>query len=320
VSTRAFVGFGDTSDGGNATIIANGSSLSTGAGGDAFFGSDSDAGNATLIANGTQPDYAAGTITFADAASGGNSQVKLFGTGNLVIGYVNHPTLTVGSLEGDGNVVLGGRSLAVGRNGLSTRFDGVISGTGSLTKIGGGRLTLTNANTYTAGTTVMRGFVLVNNTSGSGTGTGPVSVHAGALGGSGIVSGALTIGTDTGPGATLAPGKANAIGTLTLGSTLTLKGDATYDFGFNSSRVTTDNVVAKGITIMTGAVIFMTDNGAATLPVGTVFTALSNTATTPIAGIFANLADAAVVTIGSNKFQANYEGGDGNDLTMTVVP
>jgi hypothetical protein len=25
------------------------------------------------------------------------------------------------------------------------------------------------------------------------------------------------------------------------------------------------------------------------------------------------------VTIGSNTFQANYEGGDGNDLTLTVV-
>jgi len=24
--------------------------------------------------------------------------------------------------------------------------------------------------------------------------------------------------------------------------------------------------------------------------------------------------------IGSNTFQANYEGGDGNDLTLTVIP
>ena len=26
------------------------------------------------------------------------------------------------------------------------------------------------------------------------------------------------------------------------------------------------------------------------------------------------------LTVGSNTFQANYEGGDGNDLTLTVVP
>jgi len=37
-------------------------------------------------------------------------------------------------------------------------------------------------------------------------------------------------------------------------------------------------------------------------------------------GTFSNLADGAIVTIGSNTFQANYEGGDGNDLTLTVLP
>ena len=39
-----------------------------------------------------------------------------------------------------------------------------------------------------------------------------------------------------------------------------------------------------------------------------------------IAGTFANLSDGASITIGSNTFQASYEGGDGNDLTLTVVP
>jgi hypothetical protein len=37
-------------------------------------------------------------------------------------------------------------------------------------------------------------------------------------------------------------------------------------------------------------------------------------------GTFANLADASTITIGSNTFRADYEGGDGNDLTLTVVP
>ena len=35
---------------------------------------------------------------------------------------------------------------------------------------------------------------------------------------------------------------------------------------------------------------------------------------------FSNLPDGSTVTIGSNTFQADYEGGDGNDLTLTVVP
>ena len=53
---------------------------------------------------------------------------------------------------------------------------------------------------------------------------------------------------------------------------------------------------------------------------GTVFTAISNTAAGPIAGAFSNLPDDSTITIGNNSFQANYQGGDGNDLTLTVVP
>lgn len=35
---------------------------------------------------------------------------------------------------------------------------------------------------------------------------------------------------------------------------------------------------------------------------------------------FTNLPDGATITAGSNAFQASYEGGDGNNLTLTVVP
>ena len=53
---------------------------------------------------------------------------------------------------------------------------------------------------------------------------------------------------------------------------------------------------------------------------GLVLTAISNTAATPIAGTFANLPDGAILTVNGNNFQASYEGGDGNDLTLTVIP
>ena len=58
----------------------------------------------------------------------------------------------------------------------------------------------------------------------------------------------------------------------------------------------------------------------AVLALGTIFTAIDNTATTPIVGTFANLADGSTIIVGSNIFQADYEGGDGNDLALTVVP
>ena len=35
--------------------------------------------------------------------------------------------------------------------------------------------------------------------------------------------------------------------------------------------------------------------------------------------MFSNLADGGTIVAGSNTFQADYEGGDGNDLTLTVV-
>ncbi len=47
---------------------------------------------------------------------------------------------------------------------------------------------------------------------------------------------------------------------------------------------------------------------------------MSNTSAAPISGIFSNLADGATVVVGSNTLEASYEGGDGNDLTLTVVP
>jgi hypothetical protein len=54
--------------------------------------------------------------------------------------------------------------------------------------------------------------------------------------------------------------------------------------------------------------------------VGNVFTVIDNTSATPIAGTFSDLPDGAVFTLNGNNFQASYTGGDGNDLTLTVVP
>ena len=56
------------------------------------------------------------------------------------------------------------------------------------------------------------------------------------------------------------------------------------------------------------------------LPLGAVFATTDNTAATQITGPFINLADGSTFTDGSNTFQASYSGGDGNDLTLTVVP
>jgi hypothetical protein len=53
----------------------------------------------------------------------------------------------IGSLAGAGNVTLGSGTLTIGGDNTSTLFSGIISGTGSLVKVGTGAFTLTGANT-----------------------------------------------------------------------------------------------------------------------------------------------------------------------------
>ncbi|MCF7786516.1 MAG: autotransporter-associated beta strand repeat-containing protein [Prosthecobacter sp.] len=138
---------------------------------------------------------------------GGNntSNAQQFGTSPIVFN-TGLGTATIGALSGSGNVVLTGYNqsthaygadsidLDVGGNGADTSYSGVISGGGSLTKSGTGTMTLSNTSTYTGNTTVSAGTLLANNTSGSATGSGNVTVQSGArLGGNGLVG--LVTGT-----------------------------------------------------------------------------------------------------------------------------
>ena len=55
-------------------------------------------------------------------------------------------------------------------------------------------------------------------------------------------------------------------------------------------------------------------------PVAPLLMVISNTSANPISGTFSNVSDGAIVTINRNNLQARYEGGDGNDLTLTIAP
>jgi len=284
----------------------------------AIFSDQSKAENATLIANNGKGS-SGGSIYFDESATGDNASVKIFGNGTLSIFLIAGPSLTIGSLEGDGWVLLGDKNLIVGRNNADTTFGGLIQNSGSLIKIGGGTLVLASANIYTGGTVIERGRLLAHNSTGSATGAGSVQVNHGEFGGKGIVAGGVTIGDGSGPGAALAPG-IRGTGLLTIQSSLTFKENSRYNWNVEASSINADEVVAQGITIEPEVLFAIVGRGNVTLPVGTAFTAISNTAATPISGTFSNLADGGTVTVGGNTFQATYEGGDGNDLTLTVVP
>jgi autotransporter-associated beta strand protein len=303
---------------GTATFILNGGPVQGARGGSLFFLQGSLAEDATIIANSGSGGGEGGTVHFNKDSQGIGARIELFGNGKLNVSSHEGSGVTIGSLEGDGLVLLGRHNLSIGGNNLSSKFAGVISQTGSVTKVGSGNVTLSGANTYSGGTTIRNGSLLIANTSGSATGSGAVTVQHGRLGGLGVIAGSVSVGTGAG-GAFLLPGDRKTLGILTIQSLLTLSAYATYDFAINSSQVASDAVAAQGVTINSATLLYA-DNGTATLPPGTVFTVISNTSADPIVGVFNNLPDGAIVTVGGNTFQASYSGGDGNDLTLTVVP
>ena len=318
--------FSVTDSAGTSTITLQGPIEHGALGGSVEFELFTTASASTLIADG-------GSIIFHYESKGSTSRIVLTHKGWLDISDLSDlfPTeITIGSLEGDrtGKVFLGAKKLIVGSNNTSTIYSGVLrdvggihGGTGgSLEKIGTRTLTLTGANLYTGGTTVTSGDFLVANRSGSATGTGLVQVDGGRIGGAGTMTGPLTIGTGSGTGAILIPaaGTKKEVTTTTEG-TLTLKADATYNCAVNTTTGASDSVVANGVTIDPNATFVLHAKGTGTLTPGTVITSINNTAATPISGNFHGLTEGSTIVAGSNTWQVSYAGGDGNDLTLTVV-
>ncbi|MFZ5778888.1 MAG: autotransporter domain-containing protein [Pseudomonadota bacterium] len=148
---------------------------------------------------------------------------------------------TIGSLTGSGSVALGSATLTTGNDNTSTSFSGTIAGSGGLTKIGTGTLTLTGTNTYTGPTTLNAGGLVVNGSLASS-----VTVNGGTLGGNGTFGG-LTAGS----GAVLAPG--NSIGTFTVNGNFAQSGGV-YQVEVNPQGQA-DRIVATGTATISGGTV-----------------------------------------------------------------
>ena len=271
-----------TSNAGNATIVNN-------SGGIAYFGETSSAANATIINN------SGGTTYFFEASNAGNATIVANAGGTVDISGLVTAGTTVGSIAGAGLYRIGSKQLTVGTTNLSTTLSGIIAdggaggGTGgSLVKVGGGTLTLAGANTYTGGTTVNEGSLIVNGSVASG-----VTMNGGTVGGSGSVAG-LVVNSGT-----IAPG--NSIGTLRVNGNLTQGAGTTYQVEVNAAGQGDRINVGGTATINGGTVQVLAQSG--TYGRNTTYTILN--ATGGVAGAYSGVTSNFAFLTPSLSYDAN---------------
>jgi autotransporter-associated beta strand protein len=176
----------------------------------------------------------------------------------------NGTTLAIGELSGIGSSqLLGGTATngevltwSIGGKNTDATFAGTIAeqntnANTAIQKIGAGKWTLTGSNSYNGGTLVSAGTLMVNNTSGSGTGFGDVEVGTSAtLSGTGSIAGSVVIDAN----GTFAPG--NPFGALTIGADLNLDTAANLQFTLgassSSANVAGNLALAGNLTVIAG--------------------------------------------------------------------
>ena len=219
----------------------------------------------------------------------------------------------VWELTGAGNFLISGNIVNGSTGGLS------------ITKSGSGTMTVTGTgNTYSLGTTIGGGTFLANNASGSATGSGAVTVNGGTLGGTGALTGAVTVNS-TG---ILAAGA--SIESLATGA-LTFNNASTFLYELNTTTAQGDLVDVNGNLDLNGTVtLSLLDLGAgAALANNSKFALISYAGTWTPGDIFNGYADDSVFTLFGNEWLINYDdtsagslngGAFANAVTLTVVP
>lgn len=229
---------------------------------------------------------------------------------------------TVGSLTGEGDVNIPGGTFTVG-DATSTTFKGLFTSTGKFVKVGSGTLTVEGASTHSGVNKVNDGTLLLANTTGSGLGTGSVTVNApGILANTdtaniGSVAGAVIVN------GTLAPGDIGGVSQLKLGSSLSLNAGSVLDINIKGTTAGAgasgyDQIVTTGAVTINDALLNVDATGTA-IPVGSKITIIQNNSAVGVGGtFFFGQAEGSVVTsLDGQTFKISYVGGDGNDIVLT---
>jgi len=209
------------------------------------------------------------------------------------------------AVTGSGSVELDAGHLIAGHNNSIFIFNGMVSGSGYLWKVGSGIWTLTADNTYSGITRVETGSLIVN---GSQPSSDVYVYPTGTLGGIGTVGeidsdGSVAPGTSAGQ---LSSGSAG----LQSGSTFNVELDG-YT-GVDYDQLDVGGSVKLGnpdLAVVWGFVPALGDS----------FTIIDNDGTDAVAGTFNGLAEGASLVAGNVTLQVTYAGGTGNDVVLSAT-
>ncbi len=264
-----------------------------------------------------------GIIQINNSAALQNSTLNLSSMGGTIAFNSGLESAAFGGLSGNGNLTLTDTgsnpiALAIGNNNANTTYSGVLSGPGSLAKIGSGTTTLSGGNTDTGTTTVTGGTLRVDGSTASSSTT--VGNHA-LLDGTGTL-GAVAVSS----GGTLMTGdNASTINQTLTASSLSLASNATLQFKLNTATVQSDTLAVTGQLTLDDTNLVLSDLAAKSnlLTLGTQFTLLTygtaaglGTGTDLFVYNGQAVQNGGLIDYGVNQFEVNYASGDPS-ITLT---
>lgn len=176
-------------------------------------------------------------------------------------------------------------------------------------KVGSGAMRLTRDNSMSDQIEILEGTLQISGSYANA----PVMLNGGRLAGTGRV-GTVTLNTGG-----ISPGL--SAGILTTGSvTFTAGTDLVSELNGEAAGSGYDQLAVVGTTTLSGATLQATFGFSPSTSVATTFTIIANDGVDQIVGTFAGLSEGALLTLGGRSLRVSYVGGDGNDVTLTVLP
>ncbi|MFA5783418.1 MAG: autotransporter domain-containing protein [Phycisphaerae bacterium] len=262
-------------------------------------------GTSTLTLSGTNTHSGTTTISAGTLAVSGGSAIADTGAVSLAnVASANFELLsneTIGSLAGGGttggNVNLNANTLTVG-DASGTTYSGIISGTGTLAKQGTGALALSGNNTYSGGTTLNQGTIVLEHDNALGTGDLSVTGESILQSNDDARSTANEIGIESGATLTVS-------GTNNLALTGDISGNGAISKNDDSVlSLSGSNSYAGGTTLNAGTIIFGSDSalGAGALTIAANSSIQSNNDSRIISNLI-DIAGSELTVDGSNNLR-----------------